>query len=332
MTIKLSTGEVEFDKTALAAVVEQADGNDIQIHVDNVGISRLNTEQKQSAEDLDVVAGYEAYITCNGQRISDFSGGKATVTLSPNAMAGRNPRGFKVWYLAENGSREKLHTYCNGTTVMFSVPHFSDYIVAYDEAAINAHLNCPKDETCPIWPFKDTKINEWYHDGIHFCIDTGLMNGIAADQFNPDGATTRGMLMTILARMAGVDTSAGDGAGADGSAGDAVAGSVPWYQAGLEWAVENEVSDGTNPEAVITREQLVTMLYRNAGTPTAYLSSLDGFADAESVSSWAKDAMAWAVESGIVTGMGDNTLAPQMTTPRCQMAAMLQRYDALVDM
>ena len=162
--------------------------------------------------------------------------------------------------------------------------------------------------------FTDVAEGKWYTEAIQYVYHKGMMNGVGDNLFDINGSTTRGMLMTILARMSGVDTT----------------GSEPWYQAGLDWAVANEVSDGTNPEAVITREQLVTMLYRNAGSPTADLSALDGFADADSVSSWAQDAMAWAIENGIVTGMGDNTLAPQMTTPRCQMAAMLQRYDAMM--
>lgn len=159
-------------------------------------------------------------------------------------------------------------------------------------------------------PFEDVHLGDWFYDAVQFAVKHGLMNGTAADQFSPGGVSTRGQLMTILAREAGVETS----------------GSVPWYQKGLDWAVSHKVSDGTNPDRAITREELAVMLYRYADPPAAGTSGLDSYADAGRVSSWARDAMAWAVANGVVTGFTDNTLRPQATATRAQMAVMLQRF------
>ena len=119
----------------------------------------------------------------------------------------------------------------------------------------------------------------------------------------------RAMLMTVLARLDGKDTSGGS----------------IWYEKGMDWAKANGVSDGTNPENVITREQLAAMMYRYAGSP-ATSESLDGFTDNSAVSDYAADAMRWAVEQGIISGMGDGTLAPQGDATRAQVAAMLTNF------
>lgn len=116
------------------------------------------------------------------------------------------------------------------------------------------------------------------------------------------------MLMTVLARYAGQDTSS----------------STPWYQAGMDWAKANGVSDGTKPTGNITREQLVTMLYRYAGSPAAD-GKLDSFSDAASVSSYAVNAMQWAVANGIVNGSNDK-LNPQNNATRAEVAAILMRF------
>ena len=134
------------------------------------------------------------------------------------------------------------------------------------------------------------------------------MNGTGNGKFSPNGLTTRGMIMTILARNAGVDTGGG----------------AVWYEKGMNWAKANGVSDGTNPTATITREQLAAMLYRYAGSPSTN-GSLDSFADADSVSAYAVSAMQWAVENGIVNG-ANGKLNPQNNATRAEVAAILMRF------
>ena len=156
--------------------------------------------------------------------------------------------------------------------------------------------------------FSDVDKSDWFADAVAYVTDKGLMNGTGSDTFSPNASTTRGMLMTVLARYAGENTT----------------GSTPWYQKGMEWAKANGVSDGTNPEVNITREQLVTMLYRYAGSPKAN-GSLDSFSDAASVSSYAVNAMQWAVANGIVNG-SNGKLNPQNNATRAEVAAILMRF------
>lgn len=156
--------------------------------------------------------------------------------------------------------------------------------------------------------FDDVKPTEWYADAVRCVVEKGLMSGTGTDAFSPDGTTTRGMLMTILARYAGADTTGG----------------ANWYEKGMAWAQSAGISDGRAPEAGITREQLVTMLYRYADVPEAG-GTLDAFADADTVSAYAVDAMRWAAANGIVNG-SHGRLNPQGNATRAQVAAMLMRF------
>jgi X-Pro dipeptidyl-peptidase len=156
--------------------------------------------------------------------------------------------------------------------------------------------------------FSDVKTGDWYADAVKYVSDKGLMSGTGSDKFAPSATTTRAMLMTVLARYAGEDTTGG----------------ATWYEKSMEWAKTKGVSDGTNPNANITREQLVTMMYRYAGSPKAD-GKLDSFSDAASVSTYAADAMQWAVANGIVNG-SNGKLNPQNNATRAQVAAILMRF------
>ena len=156
--------------------------------------------------------------------------------------------------------------------------------------------------------FSDVDKSDWFADAVAYVTDKGLMNGTGSDTFSPNASTTRGMLMTVLARYAGTDTTGG----------------ATWYEKGMNWAKAKGVSDGTNPTVNITREQLVTMLYRYAGSPAAN-GSLDNFSDAASVSSYAVNAMQWAVANGIINGSNGN-LNPQNNATRAEVATILMRF------
>ncbi len=151
----------------------------------------------------------------------------------------------------------------------------------------------------------------WAADAIAYEVEKGLMNGTGGGMFSPDANTTRGMIVTILARLEGVDTAKGE----------------VWYEAGRQWAMENGISDGTNMDGQITREQLATMLYRYAqikGYDTTARTELSAFLDADSVSDWAQDAMQWAVAVGLVQG-SDSRLTPAAPATRAQVATILMR-------
>ena len=150
--------------------------------------------------------------------------------------------------------------------------------------------------------------DHWAKDAVEFASSRELFNGVGNDAFGPDRSMTRGMVGTVLARLAGADTAGGE----------------TWYAKGTAWAVENGISDGTNPEQQVTREQLAAMLYRYAGSPA--VSGELGFDDADSISAWAHDAVRWCVDNGILNGVGGNRMTPQDLARRGQVAAMLMRF------
>ena len=165
--------------------------------------------------------------------------------------------------------------------------------------------------------FTDVPDSHWAHDAIEYVVDKDLFAGTSATTFSPEGTMTRAMLWVVLARMDGVDTSKTNGGA--------------WYQAGLDWAVKNGISDGTNPNNNITREQFASMLYRyaeNAGEDiTADTSELNKFIDTINIASYALEPLAWAVENGIVSGTSSDTISPAGNATRAQVATMLMRYD-----
>ena len=155
--------------------------------------------------------------------------------------------------------------------------------------------------------FHDVKASAYYADAVKWARENSIVNGTGASSFSPDVDMTRAALWAVLGRAAGEDVDGGS----------------PWYQKALEWAKNAKVSDGTNPNGSITRQELVTMLYRSAGEPAAS-GDLSGFADASAVASWASDAMAWAVSEGIVQGSGSD-LNPTAAATRAQVVTILYR-------
>lgn len=160
--------------------------------------------------------------------------------------------------------------------------------------------------------FADVKESDWFYDAVCYVTDNGLMNGTGRG-FAPQQTTSRAMLWAVLSRV--------DGQNAKRSAND-------WYAAAQLWAIQHDISDGTAPEAPITREQLAAMLYRYAQRKglvhAATYADLSGFADAASVSAYAGEALQWAVANGILTGM-DGKLCPQGNATRAQVSQILYR-------
>ncbi len=159
--------------------------------------------------------------------------------------------------------------------------------------------------------YTDLDAGAWYYEAAAFVMERGLFQGTSDTAFSPEAPMTRAMLMTVLARADGLDTTGPAGGN--------------WYDAGMKWAVENGISDGTNPEGNISREQLAVMLYRCAGSPAVPNLPLD-FTDAGELADYARDAMRWAVSEGIISGKGGGILDPRGEATRAQVAVMLMRY------
>lgn len=148
--------------------------------------------------------------------------------------------------------------------------------------------------------------SHWATDSIDFVTSRELFTGKTEDSFAPNAPTTRAQLMTVLARLDGADTY-----------------TAP-LQKGMEWAVENGISDGTNPDGNISRQQLAVMLWRYAGNPASGKELTNP--DAAGVSDYAQAAMQWAAENGIMNGDANGNLNPQSAASRAHVAAMVARY------
>ena len=156
--------------------------------------------------------------------------------------------------------------------------------------------------------FVDVPNNYWGSTYIDFATSRGLFSGTSESTFAPETPMNRAMIVTVLAAYEGVDTTTGS----------------TWYEAGRQWAMANGISDGTNMNQNLTREQLAVMLWRYAGSPT--VAPLSGYSDLDNISDWAEMAMAWAVRNGMIAGMDGNMLNPGGQATRAQVATILMRF------
>ena len=174
--------------------------------------------------------------------------------------------------------------------------------------------------------FSDVDAGDWYAEAAAYCRDNGLMSGTGGSTFSPDTPMTRGMLVTVLYRLAGSPSLENENLGypfAD-VPGDS------WYADGVYWARLNGVVSGYSdsnfgPNDPLTREQLATILWRYAGSPEVEIGA--SFADENDIASWAASAVDWAQGSGYVSGVGGNRFDPDGTATRAQVAVILMRYD-----
>ena len=177
--------------------------------------------------------------------------------------------------------------------------------------------------------YNDVKAGDWYANAVNYVTLTGLMNG-TGDGFSPNLAINRGMMVTVLYRMAGSPEVTAENPFTD----------VPadtWYTDAVIWASENDITAGTSettfsPTNSLTREQLATFFYRFADfenpDPIEITGDLTGFTDADQVASYATDAMKWAIGEGLISGTTETTLSPKATATRAQVATILMRYTA----
>lgn len=180
----------------------------------------------------------------------------------------------------------------------------------------------PKEEEKPKITFTDIS-SHWAREYIGAAVSLGIVNGFPDGTFAPEKQMTRAEFATILWNMVGKPKTAAKTAFTDVKKDD-------WYYMPIAWAFENGYVKGVNdtefdPSGTITREQAMTVLHRYADNPKAS-ETLEGFADRESVSSFAFSAMSWAVENKIISGVSENELAPKMSATRAQLATLMVRY------
>ncbi|MDR2355061.1 MAG: S-layer homology domain-containing protein [Clostridiales Family XIII bacterium] len=179
----------------------------------------------------------------------------------------------------------------------------------------------------PIAALRDVSASDWYYENVKFVVDSGLFRGVSETAFAPDAQMTRAMLATVLHRLA-VEPAAPGGVGfADVPAGK-------WFTDAVAWASANGIVGGYSESVfgaddAVTREQIAVLLYRYAnlmGMDTSAAADLSAYADADAISEWAREAMAWANATGLITGRGADTLAPADTATRAEVATVLHRF------
>ena len=288
LTIEDKSGaKLVFDTEALKGIISQST-DFIKVEIKDVSKEYQETYPDRAVFSLSVFSG--------GSIISNF-GGKVTVSLPYTLKEGKRAGDVTVWYMANDGTLTEIPCTYNSVKKLanFTVAHFSLYVVGVVDG--KPWVN----------PFTDVSKNDWFYSAVEYANQNGLFAGTTTNTFSPNLPMTRAMLWTVLGRMNGQNLSGED-----------------VFDVARIWAINAGITDGTNPSKDVTREQMVTILWRYAGSPKTD-GDLSNFSDAGSVSSYAIDAMVWAVENGILYG-SNGALMPQGNGTRAQAAAILQRF------
>ena len=240
-------------------------------------------------------------------------GDDVTITVSPDEA-------YLLDELTVTANGKEVEVKDNGDgTYTFKMP-------SADAKIVVTFAEDPDWEPAPEMPFTDVNEGDWFYDVVLYAYDNGLMTGVSATEFAPNQTTTRGMIVSMLARLEGVTSAE--------SAGFTDVADNDWYATAVNWAasvgVVNGYEDNTfRPNAPITREQMAAILYNYAdykGYDVSARADLSDYADAASISSWAEDVLAWANAEGLINGMTATTIDPQGATTRAQTAAMFERF------
>ncbi len=316
LTVKLPKGTAALDQATLSALIRSVqDGDTLTITVAPQSHSDLTSAQRTIVPASAAIAEVTLTVTSSDGtvRVIHDLGGTAEISLPYTLKSGETGERLAVYYLSDTGAAEKLPcTYdAAAKAVTFRTDHFSTFLVVHEYSK----------------PFTDVTLGSWYYDGVNNALANGWFSGVSATAFAPDSSMTRAMLVTVLYRMSGSPTVGGSSAFVDVSSG-------AWYGQAVAWAAENQLvagyEDGTfRPDLAITRQQMAAILYRYhswAGNTPVPGGSLSAYRDAADVAPWALEAMSWANTSGLIQGTGPNTLAPNGTATRAQVAVILTGY------
>ena len=197
---------------------------------------------------------------------------------------------------------------------------------AYNYSGVSA---CQRGKDCPISRFQDASASAWYHDGVHFCLQNGLMVGVTEDTFQPDTATTRGMIAAMLYRLEGQPAVSGSNPFPDVASGSYCDDATAW--AAANGIVTGYESGEFRPGQAITRQEMAAILYRYAqyrklDTSVGEDTNILSFEDVSQLSDYAIPAMQWAVGAGVINGTAASTLSPRGDASRTQVANILYRF------
>ena len=264
---------------------------------------------------------YEIFTTVGDNGAIDVDryateGDKVTITVSPDEA-------YMLDEMTVTSGGKDVEVTDNGDgTYSFTMPSGDVKI----EVTFAEDPNWEPEPEEPAMPFVDVDENDWFYDVVLYAYDNGLMTGVSATEFAPNQTTTRGMIVSMLARLEGVTSAE--------SAGFTDVADNDWYATAVNWAASEGIVNGFEddtfrPNDAITREQMAAILYNYAdykGYDVSARADLSDYADAASISSWAEDVLAWANAEGLINGMTATTIDPQGATTRAQTAAMFERF------
>ena len=261
---------------------------------------------------------------CSCESISTYLGETVTL-LSPQGepMADAHAYAFLGWAESVVEDTAEAPVYFVDSYVPLVAECTLYALYTYTEGETSYYTTELIRKPCPSEAFADIPAEIWYHEAVDFVLEQGLMNGVSANRFDPDGQLTRGMLVTILYRLSGAPTG-----------GEHLFTDVPdglWYSDAVAWAYENQVVNGVDddtfaPDAPVTRQQAAAMLYRYArlmGTDVTPTGNLGQFRDADQIAEYAMLPLRWAVGAGIINGVGNDLLDPEGTATRAQIAKII---------
>ncbi len=239
------------------------------------------------------------------------AGTRITVAVKPDS-------GYTLDELTVTDAKDKALTVTKRSETTYTF-HMAD-------SKVTVEASFAKDGTIqkPDSRFDDVAESAWYYTAVDYVAENDIMTGVSAREFAPNAGFSRAMLAQTLYAMSGKPA-----VKAEGTFADVVANA--WYADAVNWAAEKGYVSGVGdgkfaPDASVTREQMALILYRYAGSPDASGMAQKEFADSSSVSAYAADAIRWAVHEGLISGMENNTLAPQGTATRAQVATILMRF------
>lgn len=313
---------VTLDAEALSAVVKEAGSEDDKLLLSVTGAAATSLTQTQGAalenspETLLHLRAFLEQYDSTGMSTGETElyklSGQMTVSFAFRPEEGQNSDNLAVFYLDDEGNSAYQKSWYSGGHIYFITSHFSAYFI----------------ETCAIAAFKDCDLNAWYHASVEYVLSKGLMQGTGEASFEPNGIMTRSMLVTVLWRCSGASNITIQSPFSD----------VPceaWNTDAVTWAWSEGIVLGYDaarfgPSDGLTREQMVTILYRFAqyrGTAASGPSSdLSDYSDAGDISDWARDAFNWDVSTGIVKGGGNKLLSPKSYATRSELASVLMRF------
>ncbi|MEG1139970.1 MAG: S-layer homology domain-containing protein [Lachnospiraceae bacterium] len=307
--------DLTFDSKTLQEILKQT-GGDVTINVSRADVSKLSKKARKEIGNRPV---FNLSITDkDGKIISDFGGGSVTVSIPYTLQPGENPNNVQAYFVDGKGKLHQVTSTYDPVTkcLIFVTNHFSIYGIGYKEKA-------PK--------FKDIK-KHWAKSDIEFVTARGLLSGKNKTKFSPNTAMTRGMFVTALGRLAGVNVR-----GYKKSSFTDIK-STDYFMGYVEWANKNGIVKGTSattfsPNAAITRQEMAVIMKNYAKTMNYTLPKTRTavtFADNANIASWAADEVKSMQMAGVIMGKDGNRFDPTSSITRAEASAVLRRYIELV--